>query len=147
MPMQNYYNPYMNAYPTPYGNMTYYQQIPVGSAQQYMINVDGEAAARAWQTPSNPQPNMIIPLFDTDGQHVYFKSFDAYGRMNPIRKGKIVFDDEIRTDNTEQRTPEISYASSEDIKRLEEELDSIRQSIQKQNNQNGGTKARVKSDE
>ena len=112
-----------------------------------MINVDGEAAARAWQTPSNPQPNMIIPLFDTDGQHVYFKSFDAYGRMNPIRKGKIVFDDEIRTDNTEQRTPEISYASSEDIKRLEEELDSIRQSIQKQNNQNGGTKARVKSDE
>ena len=99
MPMY-YSNPYASAYPIAYGN--YYNQLPTMQQMpqiqqqqpQYMINVDGENSAKSWQPTVIPQPNTIIPLFDSDGQHVYFKTYDAYGRMNPIRKGRIVFDDE-----------------------------------------------------
>ena len=106
-------------------------------AQQYMINVDGESAARAWQIPSAPQPNTIVPLFDTDGQHVYFKSYDAYGRMNPLRKGRIVFDEEIQVSEA-MKAPDMSeYARAEDIRRIEQDIESLRQMLTKPNNQNG----------
>lgn len=92
-------NPYsflggLNYYPMPQPYS--YQSVPQNQIPQYMINVDGENSAKAWQPSVIPQPNTIIPLFDSDGQHVYFKTYDAYGRMNPIRKGRIVFDDEIQ---------------------------------------------------
>ena len=101
--MPNYYNPanfYPATYQTPYtGNSYGMMQQPMmsggqSSTNQYMINVDGEGSARAWQPTMPVGPNTIIPLWDLDGQHVYFKSTDAYGRMNPIRKGRVVFDDE-----------------------------------------------------
>lgn len=88
-------------YSTPYGMMPSYS-APYGMQQgnmnnpSYMISVDGESAARAWQMPQNLPPNTIIPLWDVDGQHVYFKSVDAYGRLNPVRKGRIVFEEEVQ---------------------------------------------------
>lgn len=101
--MPNYYNPanfYPVTYQTPYtGNA--YGAVPQpmmsggqSSTNQYMINVDGEGSARAWQPSMPVGPNTIIPLWDLDGQHVYFKSTDAYGRLNPIRKGRVIFEDE-----------------------------------------------------
>lgn len=141
--MANYYNPYMNAYPMSYGGNMYTPVQTVVPAQQYMINVDGEAAARAWQIPSAPQPNTIVPLFDTDGQHVYFKSYDAYGRMNPLRKGRIVFEDNLQiSEATEVPAPiqDMSgYVKTEDIKRLEQEIESLKEMLQKPNNQNRST--------
>ena len=142
--MPSYYNPYTNAYPMNYGGSAYGMNQPVIQQMptQYMINVDGEAAARAWQSPIPPQPNTIVPLFDMDGQHVYFKSFDAYGRMNPLRVGRIVFDDEKQPSGYVQTQP-ADYALSGDLKKLEEEVESLKQSIQNsrnqpmQNNQNG----------
>ena len=108
--MPVYYNPsiynnpnpnvgaaYFNAYP----QQTLQQQFPMNSvsygmpSNNYWISVDGEMAARAWQMPQNVPPNTIIPLWDLDGQHVYFKSTDAYGRINPIRKGKVVFEEDM----------------------------------------------------
>lgn len=91
------YNPYAMSYNT-YGAsyapqnsyMSSYQQNP---AMQYMINVDGEMAARAWQMPNNLPPNTVIPLWDLDGKHVYFRSIDAFGRLNPLTKGRIIFDE------------------------------------------------------
>lgn len=114
--MPNYYNPYLynapgvgvptytNAYlpqPVGYSNTSY--GTPSGN---YWISVDGEMAARAWQMPPNLPPNTIIPLWDLDGQHVYFKSTDAYGRINPIRKGRVLFDDDSQ--NLPQGTSEAS---------------------------------------
>ena len=102
--MPNYYNPYIyNSAPAQGANYySPYSVQPVNysatsygmPANNYWISVDGEMAARAWQMPSNLPPNTIIPLWDLDGIHVYFKSTDAYGRINPIRKGKVVFEDE-----------------------------------------------------
>lgn len=138
--MPSYYNPYMTAYPISYGSNMYPQMQPTIPVQQYMINVDGESAARAWQIPSAPQPNTIVPLFDTDGQHVYFKSYDAYGRMNPIRKGRIVFDDEIQMSEAAQApaVPDMTeYVKSDEMQQIKEEIESIKQMLQKQNNQNG----------
>lgn len=137
--MPAYYNPYMNAYPINYSGSVYpVQQVP--QQPQYMINVDGELAAKSWQSPTVPQPNSIIPLFDLDGQHVYFKSYDNYGRMNPLRKGRIVFDDEV-VQQSETAAPDLSkYATTELVESMYKELKDILDSIREQQpktNQNG----------
>lgn len=145
--MPNYYNPYMYA-PNMYASYGYpVQQAPVQQANpavsgnSFMTSVDGEMAARAWQPPTQLGPNTIVPLWDLDGQHVYFKSTDAYGRMNPIRKGRVVFDDEsanlpegMSGAMTSPSAPDMSqYVTKEDFNALRSELrDFVRNS-----NQNG----------
>lgn len=152
--MSNYYNPYMSAYPTNYWNtinpMAVQNQMaqPMIQQPQYMINVDGENSAKSWQPTTPVQPNTIIPLFDSDGQHVYFKTYDAYGRMNPLRKGRIVFDDEVQVSETpseQVQTPDMTaYATKDDLDKMKEELEEkLRYHIEqlggtlKQTNQNG----------
>lgn len=143
MPIPTYYNPYMNAYPVQYQNTNPYvtpypmqQYTQQQSQPQYMYNVDGENAAKSWQPNVIPQPNTIIPLFDSDGQHIYFKTYDAYGRMNPLRKGRIVFDDEINISETSAapQMPDMSnYVTKADFEAFRKELLETRQ----QQNQNG----------
>ena len=99
-----------------------YQSVPQNQAPQYMINVDGENSAKAWQPSVIPQPNTIIPLFDSDGQHVYFKTYDAYGRMNPIRKGRIVFDDEIQVSETASGPDMSAYVTKDELDKLRDEI-------------------------
>lgn len=144
--MPNYYNTYpvngwqYGAYPNYYTGAQIQQPQ---QSQQYMINVDGEMAARAWQMPGNLSPNTIIPLWDLDGQHVYFKSVDAYGRMNPLRKGRIVFDDEpvLISQGSQQSSAPSQYVTREDLDSLKQELKSmLSQNNNQQNyqkNQNG----------
>lgn len=149
--MPAYYNPYMSAYPTNYWNpinpMTISSQMaqPVVQQPQYMINVDGENSAKAWQPTTPVQPNTIIPLFDSDGQHVYFKTYDAYGRMNPLRKGRIVFDDEVAVEPVKESSTDMSiYVTKDDLSKMKEELEEtlryhlgqVNKSMN-QNNQNG----------
>ena len=142
--MAYYYNPYSLSGPS----MSAYQSIqPMFPQQaqpmQYMINVDGEAAAKSWQAPTVPQPNSIIPLFDLDGQHVYFKSYDAYGRLNPLRKGTIVFEDEVQQVSTAPAQPSVDmskYVMKDDLKSIYQEIKNLRTEIESsknQNNQNG----------
>lgn len=151
MPYPYYTNPYSNAYPISYGGSVYnamMQQTPNIQQPQYMINVDGENSAKSWQPQVAPQPNTIIPLFDSDGQHVYFKTYDNYGRMNPIRKGRIVFDDEINDNESSQDSmiQDMSgYATKEDFYGIKKELESIKEmlaSSQSKANQNGSAKSR-----
>lgn len=97
MPAYNYYNvpswQPVQPYPQPYPQQSFGISVPQ-APQQFMINVDGEIGAKAWQPQTPLAPNSVIPLWDFDGIHVYFKSTDAYGRMNPMRKAKVVFEDE-----------------------------------------------------
>lgn len=108
--------------------------IPVMTTPAYvgpfnpMIMVEGEVGAKAWQMPNNLAPNTVIPLWDVDGEHVYFRSVDAYGRPNPMKTGKIVMDEEP----TKDETPE--YATKQDLDSLKKEIiNEVRQRF----NQNG----------
>ena len=122
MPQIPYY--YNTVYPNNYWNpsnpmLTSQMMQQITQQPQYMINVDGENSAKSWQPQTPIQPNTIIPLFDSDGEHVYFKTYDAYGRMNPLRKGRIVFDDEIQVSETPS---EPQYATKEDLDSLKNEI-------------------------
>ena len=158
--MPNYYNNYQ-----PYGyagGYTYGSQTPMYSnawsnnlygtqpiqGNQWMINVDGEVGAKAWQMPNNLPPNTVIPLFDLDGEHVYFRSVDAYGRMNPLRKGRVVFEEEAKILPQGQsgtaepiRVEPDKYATKEDFNELKNEIRDLMRMSQsgnaQQNNQNG----------
>lgn len=113
----NYGSSVYPSYNVPY--YTSYSGVPVQSAPTYMINVDGEVGAKAWQVPNTVAPNTVIPLWDIDGKHVYFKSVDAYGRLNPMRKGMVVFEDE---QVSESAKPETVYATKEDLAAIKDEL-------------------------
>lgn len=145
--MPNYYNPYLYNNPSPAVGAAYFNAYPQQAYQvnggsygmpsnNYWISVDGEMAARAWQMPANLPPNTIIPLWDLDGQHVYFKSTDAYGRINPIRKGKVVFEEEERGNNEPQNLPPAGVSEScappPDMSGYvrKEDFDGLRQEIQ-----------------
>ena len=162
--MPNYYNPglfypatYTNPYTNPYINGNAMMQQPLmsgtSSTMQYMINVDGEGSARAWQPAQPLGPNTIIPLWDLDGIHLYFKSTDAYGRMNPIRKARVVFEDDQQTlpqgqsgstnpqlqsppENQSQPTPTIDmsqYVTKEDFESLRQDIHSMRNMLSQKN--------------
>lgn len=138
--MPNYYSPMYYQNPMiqqpQYGYSGIMQNQP-----QYMINVDGEIAARAWQPQNNMPllPNTVIPLWDFDGVHVYFKSTDAYGRMNPIRKGKVIFEDEPVQNLSGSETPTVTnmdqFVTKDDLNELRQEIRSMMQSQPRNQNQ------------
>lgn len=159
MPLM-YGNPGIGQNQMVYGNSGY-GMIPQGysmaqqgmiqaPAQQYMINVDGEIGARAWQMPNDLLPNTVIPLWDVDGVHVYFRSVDAYGRLNPLRKGRVVFEDEPKLPqgfSGEAAAPVMpdmtGYATKEDMDELKKEIRQMSQMINQmsgQNRQNGSNR-------
>ena len=154
--MPNYYNP-ANFYPVTYPGMgtanfnPYPVQSPVSMAAQpqYMYQVEGEVAAKVWMPPGNVQlpPNTLVPLWDYDGEHVYFKSTDAYGRMNPIRKARVVFEDTVSALPQGQsgaanevpgsvvqnvsRNPDMSqYVTKDDFHELKNEIKNLMSEIQ-----------------
>ena len=139
--MPNYYTPFLYNNPTilPAPGAPYYvqSQAPTIQPLNYWISVDGEMAARAWQMPPNLPPNTIIPLWDLDGQHVYFKSTDAYGRINPLKKGRVVFDDDVSNlSNGQSITAGESMASANNSSPVnlnfvtKEDFESLRHEIQ-----------------
>lgn len=161
--MPNYYNSYagtpiwnggFNAFGQPMAvqnypimNMSGVQQNP-----QYMIQVDGEMAARAWQVPNNLPPKTLIPLWDYDGQHVYFKSTDEYGRMNPMRKARVIFEDDSQnltqgesgqaSGNQSIELPDMTkYVTKDDLESFKQDLRSMftAQAQQNQNRSSGST--------
>ena len=107
---------------------------PPQQIQQYMISVDGEGAAKAWQIPGGQTPNLIIPLWDLDGKHVYFKTTDAYGRMNPLKKGVIVFEEEMVPQTSGASVDTQSYVTKDDFEAFKNEIKML---LTPQNNQNG----------
>lgn len=129
-----------NAYGMP-NQQQYGYAMPQSTAApppEYMINVDGDVGARAWQMPQGLPPNTVIPLFDFDGVHVYFRSVDMYGRPNPIRKGRIVFEDDTpKLSEAAGNSMDMSgYATKEDFESLKAD---IRQMLQGRTGNTGRT--------
>lgn len=136
--MPQYYNP--GLFPVNYAQPTYMVQPSSYSASppSYMISVDGEQAARAWQMPNGVAPGTVIPLFDVDGTHVYFKSVNAYGQLNPLRKGRVVMEEEqpvLPAGQSGAQTPVATdYVTRDDLSSMEKRItESLAQMIQ-----NGG---------
>ena len=153
MPIQYGYNTSIPQ--TPYGYqqtpLQYYAPAPMQTAppmtgrNNYMIQVDGEMAAKAWQCPPEMKPGDVIPLWDADGVHVYFKSLDGYGRLNPTRKARIIFEDESQAlpENTSGAAPKQEsvmnpnqFVSKAEFDDLKSDIASIRQMLSG-NRQNG----------
>ena len=146
--------PYLNnsgtapAYPvnTPMPAMPQYPQTqwaapPQPAAMPYMIQVDGEMAARAWNMPANVAPGTVIPIWDVDGVHVYFKSLDSYGRLNPTRKARVVFEDmtqlpEGNSGNQQYSGGQSAYITKDDFEQFKEEI----RHMMKENRQNGSNR-------
>lgn len=155
MPIQyGGYNPPVSQ--TPYGYMVQtpmqsyapapMQPMPVMAQpmgrNSYMIQVDGEMAAKAWQIPPDMKPGDVIPLWDADGNHVYFKSLDAYGRLNPTRRARIVFEDETpalpeNTSGTAQPAENPNYVSKSDFDSFRNEIRQM-MNANRQNGRNSG---------
>lgn len=115
---------------------------PMAGRNNYMIQVDGEMAAKAWQMPPEMKPGDVIPLWDADGVHVYFKSLDGYGRLNPTRKARIVFEEETPAlpENTSGAMPpqeNPNYVSKADFESFRNEIRQM-MSGNRQNGRNNG---------
>ncbi len=146
--MPQYYNP--GLYGTGYVPQSYYSPAVPGYSsappQNYMISVDGEQAARAWQMPNGLPPGSVIPLYDVDGVHVYFKSLNAYGQLNPLRKGRVIMEDEpvLPAGQSAEAAPSggnTQFVTKEDLNELRKE---IRSMLTPRNNQNGSNRGEGK---
>lgn len=151
MPIQYGYN--MPVAQTPYGyqpsGLQSYAPAPMPMVPQvmparnsYMIQVDGEMAAKAWQVPPDMKPGDVIPLWDADGIHVYFKSLDGYGRLNPTRKARIVFEDESPAlpegaSGASQPAEQPNYVSKSDFDSFRNEIRQM-MNANRQNGRNSG---------
>lgn len=141
--MPQYYNP--GLYPNMAYAPSYAQPAAVSMApapMNYMISVDGEQAARAWQMPAGVAPGTVIPLFDVDGIHVYFKSVNAYGQLNPLRKAKVVMEEEAALPAPQSMgtsgMPDMSgFVTKDDLNELRKE---IRSMLAPKNSQNGSNR-------
>lgn len=145
--MPQYYNPglFPVTYSYPYMQTTQSTAV-TPTPINYMISVDGEQAARAWQMPAGVVPGTIIPLFDVDGVHVYFKSTNAYGQLNPLRKAKVVMEEEPALPAGQSmeapQMPDMSgFVTKDDLNELRKE---IRGMLAPRNNQNGGNRGENK---
>lgn len=143
--MPQYYNP--GLFPATYSYTAPYMQQSASMAPvptNYMISVDGEQAARAWQMPAGVAPGTVIPLFDVDGIHVYFKSTNAYGQLNPLRKAKVVMEEEpaLPAPQSMDSGPDLSgFVTKDDLNELRKE---IRSMLAPRNNQNGSNRGENK---
>lgn len=139
--MPQYYNP--GLFPTATWTGPYVPQNSYASQPAtYMYTVDGEQAARAWQMPAGVTPGTVIPLFDVDGIHVYFKSTNAYGQLNPLRKAKVVMEEEPALPASQSMDPApgpdlSSFVTKDDLNELRKE---IRSMLAPKNNQNGSNR-------
>lgn len=139
--MPNYYNPYLfnsNPYLQQPANFSSAAYTVPPVKQNFMFSVDGEVAAKVWQPPGNYMlgAGEVVPLWDVDGYHVYFKSTDAYGRMNPLRKAHIIFDDDTAGNIGSGQMQNNSQAPSDNISQdtanfvTKEDLENLRKDIQ-----------------
>jgi hypothetical protein len=144
--MPQYYNPglFPATYANPYMMQNSYS-APMQQPSTFMYTVDGEQAARAWQMPAGVAPGTVIPLFDVDGEHVYFKSTDAYGRLNPLRKGRVVLEEVPQLPqgaSGDAPAQDMSqFVTKDDLNELKKEL---RNMMAPRNNQNGNNRGENK---
>lgn len=109
----------------------------------YMIQVDGESSARSKQV-AGLRPGIVVPLWDINGQDVYFRSMNQYGQLNPLRKGHIVMDDEPprRLAAFEAQNEPEKYITHEEKQHLEKRIEELENLVSRLQNSSGDIQKR-----
>ena len=124
--------------------------------QQYMIWVEGEVGAKAFQKPPELPANMPIPLWDSTDTIIYLKSWSPMGIPNQMQKIHYEMEQQTAgnlTGATGQNNAMIQgnqngisegYATKDDLQKMKEEILGAMQGQSKSNgysgnNRNNGT--------
>ena len=145
----NTFTPY-NAYGT-YPNNSYQQQYSQAVPQQYMPQqtsyqqsavtgicwVDGEVGAKAQQLPYGWDISKPFPMWDTNDQIIYLKSFNQMGMPNPLTKLHYTIEEPTRQapmmsnqahlpsgaeGNQNQQQDMSQYVKRDELQQMKEEL-------------------------
>lgn len=113
-----------NYFPTTYQTPAYYppQAQPTQPTQTQTASefrwVQGESGAKSYLVA----PNQTVTLWDSESHTIYLKSADAMGM--PSMK---ILDYTVREDSPAAKpTPQISYATKDDLDFLRGEIDSLK---------------------
>lgn len=162
MPYYNYnpYGPGTTGFGTAGQNSLYGTlQQPMGMTgqqngmpqQQYMIWVEGEVGAKAFQQPPGLPANMPIPLWDSTDQIIYLKSWNPMGMPNQMQKLPYEFGQTAGNltgatgqsnamSQGNQNGISEGYATKDDLQKMKEEILSAMQGQSKSNGYSGNNK-------
>ena len=117
-----------NGFPVGYqpAQMYYTPQVQQPQQNNGMIWVQGEAAAKSYPVTT---PNTTVQLWDSESQTVYLKSTDASGMPSMKILDYTIRDLEPR--HTAPVEPKISYATKDDLESIRNEIDNLRNRIEK----------------
>ena len=129
------YNPYpiyqANAY-QPYPQTSQAYVPPVSQAPvpvTGMCWVDGEVGAKAQQLPPGWDTTKPFPMWDTNDQIIYLKSFNAMGMPNPLTKLHYTIEEPQQSHQAQSVSAQPAlpqgdgdYVKKADLERLKEEL-------------------------
>ena len=165
-PSYNYTSYPTNSYQQQYSQAAQqaYVQQPVQSYQQPSMMtgicwVDGEVGAKAQQLPPGWDTSKPFPMWDTNDQIIYLKSFNAMGMPNPLTKLHYTIEESYRpapmmsnqaalpsgdTGTVQQQTADMSqYVRKEDLERMKEELKEAMTSVTEAKGAKGNGKSAV----
>lgn len=140
------YTPNYTGYPAAYSAYpAAYQQAAQQPQAAYQAAgicwVDGEVGAKAQQLPAGWDITKPFPMWDTNDQVIYLKSFNSMGMPNPLTKLHYTIEEPSRPApmSTQASLPAAAadmsaYARKEDLLQLREEIKAI---IQKEGRSNG----------
>ena len=128
--MQNYNLP---AYGYPMSYQQPVQPVAQASYQQAtgIVWVDGEVGAKAQQIPQGWDLSKPFPMWDTNDQIIYLKSFNQMGMPNPLTKLHYTIEEPSRQApmmSTQaalpaEQKPDLSgFAKKEDLEAMKNEL-------------------------
>ena len=147
-PSYNAYGSYpTNSYQQQYtqaGQQAYLQQQPANyQVQTGICWVDGEVGAKAQQLPPGWDTTKPFPMWDTNDQVIYLKSFNQMGMPNPLTKLHYTIEEPSRpapmmssqANGNEQRLPDMNeFVRRDELQQMKEEL---KAAIAKGANNNG----------
>ena len=142
------YNPYpINSYQQQYTQAIpqSYQAQPQQTTMTGICWVDGEVGAKAQQLPPGWDTTKPFPMWDTNDQIIYLKSFNAMGMPNPLTKLHYTIEEPSRQapmmSSQAQALPSDThqdmsqYVRRDELERMKEELkEAIRDGKEARNN-------------
>lgn len=137
--MPNYNNSMYNAYAYPNNQYQAANQQPYlpqnisyqAAPMTGICWVDGEVGAKAQQIPPGWDTTKPFPMWDTNDQIIYLKSFNSMGMPNPLTKLHYTIEEASRQAPmmnsqtalpTAERQDLSGYAKKEDLEQLKDEL-------------------------
>lgn len=95
-------------------------QMPGTSLNSYFIWVQGEAGAKSYPVARGT----TVPLFDSEGDYVYFKSVDTNGVPLPLVK-KVISDPPIEIIQPEEKVETPDYVTKDVYEQLKKQYDDL----------------------